>query len=364
MRTRTLARRPAGTDGHHGLLSVPRRSAVLLGGLGVVAVLMLVMPTAASAYWQTTDSSHPAAAVAGTMPAPTSFAASATSASAASLSWTAPANVTGYSLLQSQGTLAGCPAAPSASATSCSATGLSPATTYTWTLGALDDLWTSTTVQAQAETPLGATSIGSSSFACNIVLGGATCNGPSITAPNGAKLVVFAQVLASISLVTLGTPSISGPVTSVTPLNLVSNGGGLLSYDNMYAWSATATGSGTVSINMSGVLVSTTVWLDVVQLGSGESALTCASGCTASGSGTAVTVQSSVTHPADSELVFLGSANGATFTAPSAFTTLAGGGSSSFGTYSQLVIQSTVSPGFTASSGPASWGSIAVEIDP
>jgi Fibronectin type III domain len=365
MRTRTPARRPAGTDGHHGLLRVPRRSAVLLGGLGVAAVLMLVTPTAASAYWQTTDSSHPAAAVAGTMPAPTSFTASATSASAASLSWTAPANVTGYSLLQSPGTLAGCVSAPLASATSCSATGLSPATTYTWTLGALDSLWASTTVQAHAETPLGATSIGSSSFACNVVLLGATCNGPSITATSGTKLVVFAQVLASISLVSLGSPSISGPVTGVTPLNpLVSNGGGLLSYDNMYAWSATATGSGTVTISLSGVLVGTTVWLDVVQLGSGESALTCASGCTASGTGTAVTVQSSVTHPADSELVFLGSANGATFTAPSAFTTLAGGGSSSFGTYSQLVIQSTVSPGFTASSSPASWGSIAVEIDP
>ena len=69
-------------------------------------------------------------------------------------------------------------------------------------------------------------------------------------------------------------------------------------------------------------------------------------------------------HSTDSELAFLGSANSATFTAPAAFTTLAGGGTNSYGSYSQLVVQSTVSPAFTASSGSASWASIAVEIDP
>jgi Fibronectin type III domain len=295
-----------------------------------------------------------------TLSNPTGFSASTASSTSANLSWTAPSTLTGYALSQSAGTLAGCSATPSPATTSCTASGLSPATTFTWTLQTAYDDWLSTGVQASAETLLGATSAGNSSFTC---LGlGTACNGPSITSANGSKLVIFANVQATAALGGLSA-TIGGPVTSVTALDSVTDTSVLT--DDLFAWSATATGSGTVTITLSGLAVSTTTWLEVVQLGAGESALTCSATCTATGTGTTVTVQiTSVAHSTDSELAFLGSANSATFTAPAAFTTLAGGGTNSYGSYSQLVAQSTVSPTFTASSTTASWGSIAVEIDP
>jgi Fibronectin type III domain len=302
---------------------------------------------------------------AATLSDPTGFGASAASSTSANLSWTAPSTLTGYALSQSAGTLAGCSATPSSATTSCTATGLSPATTYTWTLQTAYDNWRSAGVQASTETLLGATSAGSSSFSCSAIEGelGTACDGPSISSATGSKLVIFANVQATAALGSLSA-SVGGPVSSVTSLDSASSTSGL-DTDDLFAWSATATGSGTVTITLTGVAVTTTTWLEVVQLGAGESALTCSATCTATGTGTAVTVQiTSVAHSTDSELAFLGSANSATFTAPGAFTTLAGGGSNSYGSYSQLVVQPTVSPAFAASSSSASWASIAVEIDP
>ena len=329
----------------------------------IAASLTLLTTSTSLALVSATESSGSNSIAAATVSNPTGFSASAASSTSASLSWTAPTTLTGYALSQSAGTLAGCSATPSSAATSCTATGLSPATTYTWTLQTAYDNWRSTGAQASAETLLGATSAGNSSFTCTALVIGTTCNGPSISSANGAKLVIFANVQATAALTGL-TATVGGPLSSVTSLDSASNTSGVAT-DDLFAWSATATGSGTVTITLSGLAVLTTTWLEVVQLGSGESALTCSATCTASGTGTTVTVKiTSVAHSTDSELAFLGSANSATFTAPSAFTTLAGGGTNPYGSYSQLVVQSTVSPAFTASSSSASWASIAVEIDP
>jgi len=324
--------------------------------------LALVTASTSLALMSATESSGSNSITAATVSNPTGFSASP-SLTSANLSWTAPSTLTGYALSQSTGTLTTCSATPSSATTSCAATSLLPATTYTWTLQTAYDNWLSTGVQASAETLLGAASAGISSFSCSAVVLGTTCNGPSITSANGSKLVIFANVQAAVALTGLST-SIGGPVSSVTSLDSVSNASGT-NTDDLFAWSATATGSGTVTITLSGLAVLTTTSLEVAQLGSGESALTCSATCTASGTGTTVTVHiTSVAHSTDSELAFLGSANSATFTAPSAFTTLAGGGSNSYGSYSQLVVQSAVSPAFTASSSSASWASIAVEVDP
>lgn len=329
----------------------------------LAASLALVTTGTALALMSATQSSGSNSVTAATLSNPTGFSAGAASSTSANLSWTAPPTLTGYALSQSAGTLAGCSATPTSATTSCTATGLSPATTYTWTLQTGYDNWLSAGVQASTETLLGATSAGSSSFSCSAVVLGTMCDGPSISSASGSKLVIFANVQATAALTGLSA-SVGGPVSSVTSLDTASNASGL-DTDDLFAWSATATGSGTVTITLSGLLVLTTTWLEVVQLGSGESALACSATCTASGTGTDVTVRiTSVAHGTDSELAFLGSANSATFTAPAAFTTLAGGGADAYGSYSQLVVQSTVSPAFTASSSSASWASIAVEIDP
>jgi len=353
-------------NGRHsaGRCAARARGPRALAALAItIAALLLVASGTTVALMSGTESSGPNSIAAATLASPAAFAANATTATSANLSWTAPGSLTGYTLSQSAGSLAGCSGTPAAVTTSCTATGLSPATTYTWTLSTAYHNWLSTAVQATAETLLGATDAGNASFSCGVALLGTTCNGPGITVPAGSKLVIFANVEATAALTGLAAAP-GGPVTGVTTLNTAANGGGLLSSDNLYAWSATATGSGTVTIRLSGLLISTSVWLEVVQLGVGESALACTSTCTAAGTGTTVTVRSSVTSGTDSELVFLGSANGASFTPPAAFTTIAGGGASPYGSYSQLVIQSAVSPAFTASSGSAAWASIAVEIDP
>jgi len=114
--------------------------------------LVLSAPGAAFALFSATPSAQTAGVTAATISAPTSFTATTQSTSTVSLSWTAPATLTGYTLTQSPGTLAGCSSTPSASTRSCTATGLSQGTTYTWTLTAVYNSWKSPSVQASATT--------------------------------------------------------------------------------------------------------------------------------------------------------------------------------------------------------------------
>ena len=57
-------------------------------------------------------------------------------ATSAALAWTQPFAPTAYALSQAPGTVTGCPPAPGIASSGCTATSLSPNTTYTWTLAA------------------------------------------------------------------------------------------------------------------------------------------------------------------------------------------------------------------------------------
>lgn len=120
----------------------------------VTAALLVVAAGPAYSYW-TAGSNGNAQAKAATLASPVMAAGSVTSTSAA-LSWTQPFAPTGYALSQSSGSLAGCPAAPAAGSTGCSATSLTPNTTYTWTLQAYLSNWVSP-ASVSATTPRQAT---------------------------------------------------------------------------------------------------------------------------------------------------------------------------------------------------------------
>jgi large repetitive protein len=323
--------------------------------------LALTAPGMALAVFSSTPSAQTAGVTAATISPPTGFTATAAGASTASLSWTAPATLTGYALSQSPGTLAGCSSTPSSGTTSCTATGLSPATTYTWTLAAVYNNWDSTSVQASAETSFGYTDLGNGTASC--VLLSLLCTGPTVTTTSGGNELIFVYLKGTL-LSSSPVSGVSGPFTSASQVASVEFPAST-SGNYLYVFKATGNGAtGAVTVSFSTLSVQPTAWVDVVQLGSGESALGC-SGCTDSGTTTSgnenATVTVTVQHAADSEIAFLGSTNG-TFTAPSGFAAIAGGGANEYGTYDDLVVQSSAS--FSMGAASLTWGSIGVEIQP
>ncbi|HEY2279867.1 MAG TPA: hypothetical protein VGI00_16020, partial [Streptosporangiaceae bacterium] len=174
-------RRPEGPEphGHRGggkpprstrrrRFSVGRRTGVLLSVLGVGAGCLLLSAGAAFAYWETTDSSNPGLAAAGSLSAPTGGAATGTATpSAVSISWGAPTGYTptGYTVLRCSGS--SCTPAPVASGgcsgpistTSCTDNdpALAAGTTYTYEVTATLDNWVS-----PAGTPFTAATTGAS----------------------------------------------------------------------------------------------------------------------------------------------------------------------------------------------------------
>jgi hypothetical protein len=334
-------------------------------GFVVVLVAVLSVPGVALAVFSQAPSPQTASFTAATIAPPTGFTATATGTTTANLSWTAPSTLTGYRLTQSSGTLAGCSSTPSSGTTSCTATGLLPATTYTWTLTADYNNWASTPVQASVETDFAATSLGTSSGDC-LTPGTLGCTGPSVTTANGISelILIYAEATGAGTTVS----SVTGPFTGAAQVaSTAFPATGSTNY--LFAWKATGNGAGptAVTVTFSALTVAvTSLWIDVVQLGTGENPLAC-SGCTDSGTTAAgsenATVQLTVQHSVDSEIAFLGSTtSGATFTAPAGFTTLAGGGSSLFGSYAAQVVQSPAS--FSMGATGLNWGSLGLEVQP
>jgi hypothetical protein len=101
----------------------------------LAAGLIVLWASSAYGYWTASSTGPYALANAATLPSPTLSAASVTATSAA-LSWTQPFVPTGYALTQSTGSLTGCTAAPAVGSTSCTATSLTPNTSYSWQLTA------------------------------------------------------------------------------------------------------------------------------------------------------------------------------------------------------------------------------------
>src|SRR5260370_41542810 len=122
--------------------TVPWRARVLLGLAGAAVGLTFLGAGAAFAYWVTTDSSYPAQAVASPLSAPGAGTQNgAATPSSVPIKWTAPSGYTptGYTVLRctgssctnftaiSSGTCSG-----TISGTSCTDTGLSAGTTYSY----------------------------------------------------------------------------------------------------------------------------------------------------------------------------------------------------------------------------------------
>jgi hypothetical protein len=124
-------------------------------GLIVPTVGLLFLSVgAAFAYWSTTDGSHPAAAIAGTLSAPTGGAQSGTGTpSTIRIVWNAPTSysATGYKILRCTGS--SCTPSTAISSGGCSGTitaisctddaGLTQDTTYTYAVEAMLDNWVS-----------------------------------------------------------------------------------------------------------------------------------------------------------------------------------------------------------------------------
>jgi Fibronectin type III domain len=336
---------------------------IVPGGLAIGLAIVLAVPGAALALFSSAPS-QTASVTAATISPPTGFTATATGTSTASLSWTAPATLTGYTLSQSPGTLAGCSSAPSSATTSCTATGLSSATTYIWTLTAVYNSWASAPAQASAETEFAATSLGNATGTCVPVV--LTCTGPTVTTTDGRSELILIDVQDSGSTSTT-VSGITGPFTATSQLASVEYPTAT-SENYLYAWTGTGDGDDMpVAATFGGLNLSASpsVWIDVVELGSGEAPLAC-SGCTDGGTTTSgnqnATVQLTVQHSADNEIAFLGSADDGTFAAPSGFSVLAGGGSASYGTYAKLVVASSAL--FSMGASGLNWGSIGLEIQP
>ncbi len=293
---------------------------------------------------------------AGTISLPTTFTATATGASTANLSWSGPATKTGYTLSQTPGTLAGCSSTPTSGSTGCTATGLSASTSYTWTLNAVYNNWTSGQIQASATTTAGsfATDIGNSMATCDT----SSCTGPSVATTSGRGELIFIYVTGTTAST---VSSVTGPFPSATQYAVEpfpTSG----SFSYVYAYRATGNGTGptAVTVNFSALSAGPTAWVDVVQLDAGESALSSCDSCRARGTSTSALATVSVQGPTDKKISFLGSTTG-TFTTASGFSVIAGGGSAHFGTYARAPIQQDstfpVSPS-------APWGSISLEITP
>lgn len=332
---------------------------IVPAGFVIALAAVLSAPGAALALFSGAPTPQTASVTAAAISSPATFTATATGSSTASLSWTAPSTLTGYTLSQSPGTLAGCSPTPSSGTTSCTATGLLPATTYTWTLTAVYNNWASAPAQAGATTSFSATSLGSATGTCVLLV----CTGPSITTTSASSELILVYVKGSGSTTTT-VSSISGPFTATAQLASVeyptSTGKNYL-----FAWKATGNGGSTpVLATFSVIGLTASVWIDVVQLGPGESPLAC-SGCTDNGTTSnanqSALVQATVQHSSDSEIAFLGTATAATFSAPSGFTTLAGD-SANFETYANQLVQSSAAFGLGASS--LGWGTIGVEVQP
>ncbi len=296
-----------------------------------------------------------------TISAPAGFTATATGGTTATLSWTAPPTLTGYTLSQSPGTLAGCSAAPSAGPTSCTATSLSPKTSYTWNLTAVDHNWTSPAATTSATTfaVFSATLKASTTDSTG---GTSSSTVTGVTTTSGADLLILVYRQGSNG--NLGINSISGTAISGTPTAVNSQVFDPSSKYEVWAYRATGSGTsnGTATVSFSAPNNKTTT-IDVVQLSGDKAASPIASSAVSSGtSGTTVTGGTlSGASPSDGEVFFTGLAGSTTMSTPSGYTALDAPASAVHGAWFSSAASSA---GITTNLGAGSaWGTIEIEIN-
>jgi hypothetical protein len=352
-------RMTTGQRGKHTSSRPGRRAAAVIA---LAIALALAAPGMALAVFSSTPAAQTASVTAATIAPPTGFTVANASSTSALLTWTAPAQLTGYTLTSPTATIGTgfgtCTASMTSTTTTCTVTGLTANTAYTFTLTAVYNSWSSTSVTAGTYI-----SLGPIPGTTSCVLGTLLCTGSaSVTAASGGNelvFVYFASTLLGASVTGLSTGS-GSPFSAATVLDSQAFASGT---DGLYVFTATGNGtSNPVGVKFSsGLTLLPTVWVDVVQLGTGQSALSC-SGCSATGTNGTATVPLTVAHSYDSEIAFVGV--GATLgpsisSVASGFYTVAGGAGSAYGTFGATA-QSTAS--FPVSGVLLSWGSIAVEL--
>jgi hypothetical protein len=322
--------------------------------VGVIALAPVAAPAVFSAAPVVT-----AGVTAATISAPTGFTATAASGTTATLSWTAPPALTGYTLSQTPGTLAGCSATPSG--TSCTATGLTSGTAYTWTLKAAYNNWLSSAVQASATTSaaagftlLGNATDGTSGTQSSSVTG--------VTSTSGAVMIILIYRQGSNG--NLGVSSVSGSAISGTPAAINSKVFSSNSKYEVYGYRADGTGTanGTVTVSFAnGNNVSTTI--DVVQLsGENTSGPVARSAVSASSSAGTTVTGGSLTgaSSSDGELFFVGLDTTRSMSTPTGYIALDVPASTVHGSWYSTSASAT---GITTTLGASSsWATIEIEI--
>lgn len=211
----------------------------------LVVALLVGLAGPAYAFWTATSTGDYALARATGLTAPTLTTGTVTPTTVP-LSWNQPFTPTGYTLGQSPGSIAGCSGTPGTGSTSCTATSLTPNTTYTWTLTASRYSWTAPAT-ASATTSRQATTTTLSNRTPTTGPAGTTFNiTASVTGNSGygtpAGTVVF-------SLYTSSTCS-GSPVSSTAPVTTSGGSatGGLTPAAGTYYWRAVYTPTDTYNL--------------------------------------------------------------------------------------------------------------------
>jgi len=328
----------------------------LILGLAIV----LSVPGEAFALFSATPAAPTAAVTAATIAAPTGFTATAASTTTVTLSWTAPAKLTGYTLSQSTGTLAGCSATPSSSTTTCTATGLSAKTAYTWTLTTAYNSWLSSSVTAGATTyaVVSATLLANATDSTTSTM---TSSVPSVSTTSGADLLIL--IYRQGSSTTLGVSSVSGTAISGTPALVNSQAFSSPAKDEVWAYRATGSGTsgGTVTVAFTAANNVTTT-IDVIQLSGDKAGIPVAQSGVTSGTGTAVTGASLTgASSSDGEIFFAGLATSTTMSTPSGYSALDASGSGLHGSWFDSAASSTAIA--TAVGTSTAYGTIEIEVN-
>ena len=204
----------------------------------VVALVVVAGAGAAHALWTTSSTGSYAVAQATTLTAPT-LSTGSVAATSVALSWNKPFAPTAYALSQSAGSLTGCAVAPAPASSGCTATGLTPNTSYTWTLTAYLSSW-SKQATVSATTSKQATATALSNITPTTATTGNTFSATStVTGSSGygtpAGTVVFSLFTSS---------SCTGGASYATTAQTLSGGaatGSLQPAAGTYYWRATYT---------------------------------------------------------------------------------------------------------------------------
>jgi hypothetical protein len=195
-----------------------------------------------------------------------------------------------------------------------------------------------------------------------------TTTSTSITTDPGHPELIFVYVAGSGSGSGTAISAITGPFASPsqyadTEFQQTSAGASRDNY--LFAWTAAGNGrSGSVAVTFNSISSAAKVWVDVIELGAGDSVVACASDCSDSGTGGPADVLLSSAAGSEREIAFLGAAGNTTFGAPNSGATFAllapTGGTPPYGTYD--ADQAEPAAPFSMAAAGAGWGSIGVAV--